>query len=225
MADPLIDLDTGIPVRRRHVLVALGVTLATALPLTAAAYTDAVYLNASGHVGQTQPFDVVLVVDGLARHAPLGQPVDLTFDEGTNVIRLRQTLSLTVQLANNHPSLGAHFFATVTAQVEAGGDIRPYMKYNVLTVYPSGGLMPVCMNCTWDLATGHLSGGAIDLGYLHARGAAPVGEGEAWSRGADDSDYTLMLLATLVDDDPAVRQVPDGRLRITITFTAQSATP
>jgi hypothetical protein len=196
-----------------------------AIPLSVSAYSDAVHLNTTEAIGQTEPFDVVLVVDGRARHAPAGQPVDLHFDEGTNVLRPRGTLSLSVQLANNHPTLGAHFFATVTAQVRSGGDIRPYMRYNVLTVFPSGGMMPRCMNCTWDLSNGHLSGGAIDLGYLHARGAPPVPEGDPWNPGAADSDYTLMLLATLLDDDPALHQVPDGQLDITITFLARTAKP
>jgi hypothetical protein len=201
---------------------ALAVVLVTTL--TAAAYTDRVYLNPDT-LGQPDPFDVVLVVDGHVHNAPLGQPFDLAFDQATNVIRPGDTLSLSLRLANNHPTLAANFYLTVRAEVAAGGDIRPYMFTNIASIYDDGGYLPVGLNHTWDPATGYLTGGPFDLGALEPRGLPPLPEGAPWTPGNLRSAYTMKLLMTLNKDNPAVYQVPDGRLAITATFTARSVDP
>jgi hypothetical protein len=189
--------------------------------LTAGAYSDHAYLN-TATIGLQEPFDFVLVVEGRARHGPVSSPVYLEFDEPTNIIDPDGTLGLTVLIANNSPTVDALLSVSVKAESVAGGDIRPYMVYNVLVVYDDGGAIPICMNCTWDLTNGQLSGGEIQLGTLHARGAPPVGEGDRWSPGGPGSDFTLLMLATLVDEDPTLYDVANSQVDITVTFHARS---
>lgn len=197
-------------------VIGIGITVAS---VTTAAYNDQANLNLGAEgIGFAHRFDIgVVLPDGTVQQADDPEGVDWAV-EGASTLVPGRSVTTSIPVFNNTPTLDADTTFEVVLRNTDGSvapatpNITPHLRF---TAEIDGAVL--FSNVPWSDAHGA-------LGELAARGSSALTEGDAYIAGAVDSERSLDLTITYLDE-PGVEALNGGQSALSVRFNAQSVKP
>lgn len=197
-------------------VVGVGVAIAS---ITMAAYNDQANLNLGENgIGFADRFDIgVVLPDGTVEQAddPDGTNWVVT---GADTLAPGHSVTTSIPVFNNTTTLNADTTFEIVLMNSDGSvnastpNITPHLRF---TAEIDG--TTVFSDVAWSDAHGV-------LGELAARDDAALAEGDLYTAGADDSEQSLSLTITYLDE-PGVEALNGGQAALSVRFNAQSVKP